>query len=63
MKPQKAIITLTDNPDVPGNVKCEISFEPAVSAHKKTTPAIMMALDMIQHVTSQHKHTAPEVKS
>lgn len=63
MKPQKAIITLTDNPLIEGNVKCEITFDPPVSVKKKTTPAILMAIDMVSHAAKNNEHTKPEVKS
>lgn len=60
MRAQKVVITLTDKPG--GKVACNLEFIPAVKGSAKTTPAALMAFEMIEAMASKNPITKAEVK-
>ena len=50
MSALKIIITLTDKPN--GNVGLEMDFEPPMKTDQAATPAISLALEMVEYATS-----------
>ena len=51
MSALKIIITLTDKPN--GNVGLEMDFEPPMKTDHKTTPAMNLAMQMVDYVARQ----------
>jgi hypothetical protein len=57
---QKVTIVLTDKPT--GNVGCEIHFHPTLKTDATPTPAVSIALKMVEIVAKEFGATKPEVK-
>lgn len=60
MSAQKVIITLTDKGD--GKVGCNLDFNPPIKPTSKTTPAIAIALEMVEAISAKCSATIKEVK-
>jgi hypothetical protein len=60
MSAQKVIITLTDKGE--GKVGCTLDFDPAIKADAPATPALNLALEMMEVISKNHEHSQPEVK-
>ena len=52
MSAQKVIITLTDKGD--GKIGFNLAFDPHLNPDKKSTPAVLLALDMVQFVSQKN---------